>query len=76
MSKVDNHTENLYTLSTDVLCEGIVSIVIQIRENTWAIRGIWSTVLAVYRVRLITWSQRAKNFKISKNLAKFGLWHK
>ena len=31
------------------------------------------TVLAVYRVQLITWCQRAKNFEISKYLAKFGL---
>ena len=53
--------------------EVIVSIVIQFRENAWAIGDIWSTVLAVYRVKLTTWSQRANNFEIYKILAKFGL---
>ena len=34
---------------------------------------MWSTVLAVYRVKLITWSQRAKTFEISRKLTKFRL---
>ena len=53
--------------------EGILSIVIQFCESTWAIGCMWSTVLGVYRVKLITWSQRAKTFEISRKLTKFRL---
>ena len=53
--------------------EGILSIVIQFHKSTWAIGCMWSTVLAVYQVKLITWSQRAKTFEISRKLTKFWL---
>ena len=53
--------------------EGILSIVIRFHKSTLAIGCMWSTVLAVYRVKLITWSQRAKTFEISRKLTKFWL---
>ena len=53
--------------------EGILSIVIQFRESTWAIGCMWSTVLDVYRVKLITSCQRAKTFETFRKLTKFRL---
>ena len=50
--------------------DGILSIIIQFWENTLAIGCMWCTVLAVYRVKLITWSQRANNFEISRKCIK------
>ena len=55
------------------LMEGIVSIVVQFRKNTWTIGCVSSTVLAVYRVQSITWSERGKNFEISRKSTKFRL---
>ena len=39
-----NFAKTPVTLSTDVWCEGVVSIVIQFRENTWAIGCISSVI--------------------------------
>ena len=67
-----NFTKTPVILSPDVWCEGIVSIVIQFRENTWAIVCISSTVLALNWVQLITWTKWVQNFEISRKFAKLG----
>ena len=52
------------TLSTDDLMKGVLFLLLTNFSKTLG-------QMAIYRVKLITWSERTKNFEISKKLAKF-----